>query len=323
MLNSYKNIISWVIKIAIGLLSFYFIYSRLQTEFTAEKLVHIRSALSDASSYVLLICCLIFIPINWGIESYKWQQITRPVEEVSFSTATQSVYAGVCVGNLAPGRATEFLAKVLFFKANNRATITLLHFANGMFQLSITILFGVLAIFVFYQEKIDVGNTKALLVGILCIVLLSLFTLFITKFEAIQKWIVKKFERSLGHNAIPYHFSKALIGKLFLFSILRYVVFTFQFILIIKIFYTEALTAQLIAAICIYFLLTTILPMISFIEAAVRSAIALFVFSGSGVPEIALVITAVLLWVINIVVPSIVGYFIIVKEKFEFSLFKK
>lgn len=323
MLNSYKNIISWVIKIAVGLLSFYFIYDRLQSEFTADKLALIQTSLASPSAYILLLCCLILVPINWGIESYKWQMITAPVEQVSFSTASKSVYAGLCVGNLAPGRATEFLAKILFFQAPHRATITLLHFANGMFQLAVTILFGVLAAFVFYQDKIDADNNKAFLVGLFCMLLLSVFTVFVTQFHRIQKWIVKKFERSIGHQAEPYTFTKNIIFKLFTFSLIRYVVFTFQFILLIKIFYAEAITSQFVAGVCIYFLLTTILPMISFIEAAIRSAIALFVFSGSAVPEMALVITAILLWLLNVVLPSIVGYAIIVKEKFEFSLFRK
>ena len=63
--------------------------------------------------------------------------------------------------------------------------------------------------------------------------------------------------------------------------------------------------------------------MISFIEPAIRAAIALLVFSSLNVPEMALVITAVLLWLMNIVVPSVIGYAIIVKEKFEFSFLRK
>lgn len=323
LLSSYKNIISWVIKIAVGLFSFYFIYERLHSEFTPEKLLAIQSALSSPYSYILLFCCLIFVPINWGIESFKWQMITAPVETISFATASKSVYAGLCVGNLAPGRATEFLAKILFFTPQHRTTITLLHFASGMFQLAVTILFGAMAVIVFYQDKLDTSNTKTFFTGLFCIVLLSVFTFFITRFHYIQKWLVKKFERSLGHNAAPYTFTKNIILKLSALSLIRYIVFTFQFVLLIKIFYSEAITSQLVAGICIYFLLTTILPMISFIEAAIRSAIALFVFSRSNVPEIALVITAVLLWTFNVVLPSIIGYAIIVKEKFEFSIFKK
>lgn len=322
-LASTKNIMSWLIKIIIGFASFYFIYYRLQGEFTPEKIKVITSAFSSLNSYMLLLACIIFIPLNWGIESYKWQLITVPIEEVSFITASKSVYTGLCVGNLAPGRATEFLAKILFFKPSNRPTITLLHFANGMFQLAVTILFGLISIFVFYQEKISGENSAALWIGILCMLLLSVFTFFILKFQSIQKWIVKKFERSYGQHALPYKFNSKIISKLLVLSVLRYFVFTFQFVLVIKLFYTYSLTAEMIAGICIYFLLTTVLPMISVVEAAIRSAIALMIFSGSDISEIAIVLTAVILWILNIVVPSIIGYVIIVKEKFEISLFKK
>lgn len=322
-MSAYKNIISWVIKIAIGFASFYFIYYRLQGEFTPEKTTVISSAFANAGSYILLLACIIFIPINWGIESYKWQLITAPVEEVSFVTASKSVYAGLCVGNLAPGRATEFLAKILFFKINHRPTITLLHFANGMFQLAVTILFGLISVFVFYQEKISNENSASVWIGLLCILLLSVFAFFILKFQSIQKWIVKKFERSYGQHALPYKFSPQLISKLLGLSVIRYFVFTGQFILVIKLFYTEPISAEMIAGICIYFLLTTVLPMISVVEAAIRSAIALMIFSGSNISEIAIVLTAVILWILNIVVPSMIGYAVIVKEKFEISLFKK
>jgi hypothetical protein len=63
--------------------------------------------------------------------------------------------------------------------------------------------------------------------------------------------------------------------------------------------------------------------MISFIEAAVRAAIALIVFKGFDIPEVDLVLAAVMLWLINIVLPSIAGYIIILKENFEFKFRKK
>ena len=320
---SLKNIISIVLKVLVGLISFYLIYARLKNDVTPDKLQIIGNAFSSSTSYILLIVCALLIPFNWGIESHKWKIITAPVESISFYRANQSVYAGLCVGNLSPGRATEFLAKILFFQTQNRPTITLLHFANGMFQLSVTIVFGLLAVAVFYQEKISSEQSVAVWVGLFCILLLGFFTFFISKFHAIQKWAGKKFEKSFTHNALPFRFTKQLIIQLLLWSVLRYTVFIMQFILIIKIFGIETVSSKLIAGISIYFLLTTVIPMFSFIEPAIRSAIALFVFSGSGIPELALVISAILLWVLNIVFPSIAGYYFIVKEKFDFTLFKK
>jgi len=65
--------------------------------------------------------------------------------------------------------------------------------------------------------------------------------------------------------------------------------------------------------------------MISFIEAAVRAAVALIVFKDCGISNAALALASILVWFLNIVVPSIVGYFILIKQKFnfKFSLRKK
>ena len=240
----------------------------------------------------------------------------------------KSVYAGLCVGNLAPGRATEFLAKVLFFKPNNRPTITLLHFVNGMFQLSITIVFGLIALIFKFDPGNELSSGQFLLIGIFCMLLLAFFMLFILKFNSLQKWLFSLFKKTLSAHSLPYSFTKSSVRTLFLFSIIRYAVFTTQFVLILKLFYSGPLNSSIFASVCVYFLLTTILPMISFIEPAIRAAIAVLVFGGTEINEISLVTTAILVWLINIVLPSIFGYIIIVKEKFNpdsnwDSLFKK
>ncbi len=323
MLSLYKNIITWLVKILVGLASFAIIYWKLKGDLTADKLLHIQNSFSTAAAYCLLFSCLLFVPLNWGIESYKWKLITKPVEEINFGRAVKSVLAGLCVGNLAPGRATEFVAKVLFFRSENRGTITLLHFVNGLFQLSITIVLGLIALLSKYDLSTDISPAQFLLIGVSCMVLLSLFILFVFKFNMLQKWIFDLFKKSLGERTMPYQFKKESITRLVSFSFIRYLVFTTQFVLILKIFYGGALNSSILASVCVYFLLTTILPMISFIEPAIRAAIALLVFGGLEISEISLVTTAIMVWLINIVFPSIVGYYIIVKEKFEFSLFKK
>ncbi|HWY13460.1 MAG TPA: hypothetical protein VN026_19180 [Bacteroidia bacterium] len=328
MLSSYKNIITWLVKILIGLVSFVIIYWRLKDDLTSDKLQHIQNSFSTLTAYCLLFSCLLLVPLNWGIESYKWKLITTPVEEIPFSKAVKSVLAGLCVGNLAPGRATEFVAKVLFFRSENRGTITLLHFVNGLFQLSITIVLGLIALLSKYNLSNDISSTQFLLIGISCMLLLSLFILFVFKFNMLQKWIFSLFKKSLGERTMPYKFKKESILRLVFFSFIRYLVFTTQFVLILKIFYTGSLNSSILASVCVYFLLTTILPMISFIEPAIRAAVALLVFGGLEISEISLVTTAILVWLINIVIPSVIGYYIIVIEKFDAdsyrdSLFKK
>jgi hypothetical protein len=322
-LNSLKNIVTWTVKIALGLGSAWLIYWRLSIDLDAAKIELLKENFSSGTSFSLFIACILLIPLNWGIESYKWHQVAQPVEKISFPRAMRSVYAGICVGNFAPGRATEFLAKILFFLPENRPTITLLHFANGMFQLALTIIFGVAALLYKLQSTIELGSATLFFVLICCGMLLVFFFFFIFRFEFFQKWIAGLFSKRMKGESLPYHFSKQLIIKLFILSFLRYLVFTAQFLFILWIMTASPVSLSLITSICIYFLFTTALPMISFIEAAIRATIALFVFAGSGISESSLIITAVLLWIINIVIPSIIGYLIILKEKFVFADMKK
>ena len=100
-----KKPLALSVKILIGILSFWIIYNRLShiPELKAQCL----QWLGEPTMYVAFIVVLFLMPINWGIESYKWQMITKTTELVSLGTAMRSVYSGVCIGNLAPGRATE------------------------------------------------------------------------------------------------------------------------------------------------------------------------------------------------------------------------
>ena len=248
--------------------------------------------------------------------------ITRSVEPIFFSTAMKSVYSGVCIGNLAPGRATEFLAKILFFKPENRPTITLLHFVNGMIQLSVTILIGLTCLFLRSEALLVFAHAFVWLV-IFAIALLIIFTLIILNFKKLHAWVFSKFRKPDSGIIQEVLLGKKIIAQLLLWSFIRYAVFSFQFILVLKLFYTGSFTLQIIEAVGVYFLLTTALPMISFIEAFIRAAIALIVFQGLNISETALVVTAILVWLLNIVLPSVIGYVIIVKEKFEFNLFKQ
>jgi hypothetical protein len=72
-------------------------------------------------------------------------------------------------------------------------------------------------------------------------------------------------------------------------------------------------------SIAAYFMLTSLIPMISFIEPAIRAAIALFVFNNAGDNTIIVVLSSTLVWIINVIFPSIIGYIIILKEKLDFK----
>ncbi len=259
------------------------------------------------------------MPINWGIESYKWKLITKQVESISYKTALKSVFMGICLGNIAPGRAMEFLGKVYFFKSDNKPSVTILHFINGMFQMLITVLTGICAL----AYKFQIVHSSAQLVYsiiIFGVVLIIFFCLAILNVSSIQGKLkfIKWFKFSDSTQQLS--FSKMLLLKIIVLSMLRYLVFSFQFYLVYSVLSLPIPFLQMTSSIAFYFMLTSLIPMVSFIEPAIRAAIALFVFNQVNDSYISVVSSATLLWFINVVLPSIIGYFVILKSKINFKI---
>lgn len=317
-----KKILSFSLKLAVGILSFWVIYWHLKNDLGPEQLPLLKTTFLTPTALLMVVSASLLMPFNWGIESLKWRHITKPIEHITFAGAQRSVYSGVFAGNLAPGRATEFLAKILFFKPENRISITVLHFINGMFQLSITIILGLLAMY--YKTQAFTGDLAWIKYagGIGGGVLLLVFGWCFFNTGRILQFVIKRVLKQEGESHFNYTFSLESIFFLFGFSVLRYAIFALQMALLL-ICAGAPFSPVLFINIAIYFFITTTIPMVSFLEAAIRVAIALVVFNDLGVAVSLLALVSVLLWLINIVVPSIIGYLVLINKKIDFSVLKK
>ncbi|MCW3077580.1 MAG: hypothetical protein JWO32_2189 [Bacteroidetes bacterium] len=319
----HKKILSIVLKILIGFASFLIIYLRLKGDLTPENIRLLSNSVFSLQGIINLILCFLLIPLNWGIETYKWQIITEPVEKINFKKASQSVYSGICLGNLAPGRATEFIAKIIFFKPEHRPQITVLHFVNGMFQLSITYLIGFVALAYkiksFGQDYLWIAYTAISTAALV----IFIFILSLIKIDSVLHFMTQRISKKQKHQTeFKYQFSRRQLLQLFGFSVLRYLVFFFQMILIMKLFAGDV-DVNIGLGIALYFLITTTIPMISFLEAAIRAAVAIVVFKGTGLSNAGLALSSVAVWLLNIIIPSIIGYFILLKQNFDFKFSSK
>lgn len=310
-----KKHLTFCVKILIGIISFCIIYNRL------IAIPHLKEQclfwFKEPNMYLILTLVLSLMPVNWGIESYKWKSITNQIEPISYPTALKSVFSGICVGNIAPGRAMEFLAKIVFFKYENRPTITVLHFINGMFQMLITVTIGIISIA--YNLNKTEGSSNFIyfvLVGGFCMILFFCWAIFNVSYIQQKLKFIKWFKKM--DDAKHIQFSKTLILKLISLSIIRYLVFTVQFYLIYNALSPQNNILQIFMSIAAYFMLTSLIPMVSIIEPAIRAAIALFVFNNTGDNTVIVVLSSTFVWIINVVIPSAIGYIVILKEKIDF-----
>ena len=303
-------------KLLIGVISFWIIYSRL------SHIPHLKEQLlqwiKEPEMYFMLFLVFMLMPINWGIESLKWKLVTHQIESITYFTSVKTVLTGICIGNIAPGRAMEFLAKIYYFKAHHRPSITILHFINGMFQMLITVSVGLMAI----VYKLNNGSQStvtvylALTIGI-CMVLFFCWAILNVSFIQRKLQFIKWFKNIDTTHLLQ--FTKSLILQLISLSIIRYAVFTAQFYLIYHALTPQSIPFEVFMSVAAYFTITSIVPMVSVIEPAIRAAIAILVFNSVYDNEATVVLSSTLVWIINVVVPSAIGYAIILKEKINFN----
>jgi hypothetical protein len=188
-----------------------------------------------------------------------------------------------------------------------------------MFQLSITYLFGFLALSLKINSFAADQSWIAYTSFSLSILVLIVFSMSLIKIDKLLHFVTKKIlkEKKLPH--FHFQFKLPLLITLFSVSIFRYLVFSLQMLLLIFL-YSGQFNTSICIGTALYFLLTTSIPMISLLEAPIRAAIALVVYKDCGVNDSALALASVSVWIANIIFPSILGYIFLLRQNFDFKL---
>lgn len=299
MKKRFVGYIGWVL----GFLALFLLSFRIYRSFSKSEFQNSVQSLILSKNIFYIIGTFILMFINWLIESIKWYKISRLSENISFKNAIYSVLTGLAFGHLLPGRSSEFYGKILFFSDKNKANITVLHFVNASFQLYITLVTGLLMM-VFYMDVngLQYPHLKIIfLFGMVLALLLSGLIIYIDKFS-----LLKKFFPLLSDSI-----SHSLKLELLLWSLLRYFVFILQFYLVFLIFKPyQVLNMFFVSHVAVYFLLTSVIPMVSVMEVAIRALIGVFSFRDLNISDVNISIITTLIWMVNLAVPSIVGFLI-------------
>jgi hypothetical protein len=314
-LRQMKKRLLLVLKILLGVACFVFLWVRLRNQFSGEKLINLRETLGNGQSLTFFLVALVLTVPNWLIESYKWKQITQSIEHISMRQAVSGVLAGVCIGNLTPGRFGEFAGRIIYFSPHNRSKASVTHFVCGATQLFTTVMFGIFCAAAWLGQSGDWNITYILLLAG-CAVFLTCLLLLLFNAEHVYKKIAGfSFLKRFDLGAVEY--PRKVLLRLVAWSALRYFVFSAQYILLLLCCGAKGSYPDLFIAVSIFFMLMSVIPMISFIEVAVRAGIAVILFAKFNSNELLLVTASTLVWLVNIVLPSVAGYFIILSTRIK------
>jgi uncharacterized membrane protein YbhN (UPF0104 family) len=303
MNKNYKSIFFFV-KIVIALSALYFIYHKV---FKSDQLPLILSSINTAFNHniTFLIIALVLMPINWLLEAAKWKLICEPLEKLSLSKSSAGVFAGVTVSIFTPNRVGEFAGKVLTLKDGNRLNGIAFSFLTGFAQMTITVFFAAISLCILISNNSALNqNLVFVSTAVLFLTAGLFFVIFFVKLSPPQ--IIGS---RLTTIVISFTNSREKIKPLLFLSLIRYIVFSIQFYVLLLAFNVELSFSELILIIPLTFFISTLVPSFLLTEIITRTAVAGFLCS-TIIPNQnseAASVAYLFLWIINIATAALIG----------------
>jgi len=269
---------------------------------------------------IVLLVILLMI-LNWGLEAIKWRLLLLPIEKISLRTSFKAVLAGCSITMLTPNRIGEFGGRILFLKNTHRLKAISISILGSISQLSITFLFGAIGLVYFKVKEQSFFNSFSTgminIVFILSIIGIVLLLVCYFNFPFLSKLISKLpfWKKKFTSLAFIEKYSINVLVKVLLLSFFRYLVFIFQYILILKITHVEIKLDLCFWLLSIFYLIMALAPTIGFTELPIRAKTISLLIGIYSENFLGVQFATLGIWIINLVLPAIIGSIFIIRTK--------
>lgn len=251
--------------------------------------------LRAAGNWFIFPLLLTGMAVNWLLESFKWYLVQQKTEKLSLVTACKAVLSGVAVGIFTPNRIGEYAGRLWYAKDKVSAVVQTV--AANMCQLTATLVFGIAAWYVFPVTLPfkPVVSWKFMFIPV-AVLLMGILPFF-------RKWISTFW---LKIKEVLSQISFRLWLSLLVLSMLRYIAFALPFAWLLSVFCQQPVSVCLLVVPLTY-LLQTLIPGIAVADAGIRGFSISTVAGFLGWSATPAVLAALLIWLVNVVIPAMAG----------------
>ncbi len=317
MSKQIKILINYFLGPLIFIVLSWSLYIQVKTQPDLEiRWLQIKSGLHGTGFWIVVALML----VNWGIEARKWQVLVQHVQHFSFIKAFKSVLSGCSITMLTPNRIGEYGGRILYVDEGNRIKAISLTIVGSMSQLLVTMIMGCAGLFFlrFFSHNQAVlpehWGDVLIYLSVTITVVLSLFYLRIG-------WLVRTMEKvpalqkAVTHIKVLDEFDNIQLIRIFSLSLGRYMVFVLQYLLLLNVMQVELGAVEGFWLIAVFYLLLALAPSIGFIELPLRVSACWAILKYFTANELGVSATALGIWLINLVVPAIIGSLLILSIK--------
>ncbi len=319
MIARTKKLLSYLLKFAILVLTAWYIYKRiLKDNNNLHRFQALVSHIPQSRVIIILTAVLILMMVNWVLESLKWWHLTRIIAPMTVLKAVESVFCGLTWAVFTPNRIGEYGGRVMFLPVRKRIHGVFAMAVGSFGQNVITNVLGAGATVWFLYTFLHLNPWLMLGIDVVAVGFMAIMLTFYFNI----KWMVsllnsikflKKFHRFF--DIMGKYPTNELLSIMW-FCLARFFVFTFQYYLIIHLLIPQIPIWEMALLMFVFFFVQSALPSLDLLDIGVRSSIATILFAKVTDQPIAVVVSVSLIYIINLIIPAILGSIFTFKLKF-------
>jgi uncharacterized membrane protein YbhN (UPF0104 family) len=236
-------------------------------------------------------------PLNIYCETMKWR-VLMGLRNLPFSLALKQVMMGLCAGFVTPNRIGDFAGRLYKMPQPLIGKGGAMALTGSVIQSSITLIFGFVALFIYPLIPFSLSRASAGWQWIIAAAIMGLIIcLAASKFPSIRKRIAGALIQLKSANRLT-------LIHAFKWGFLRYLVFAFQFVILLKFFGCELGIKDCFFGVSLLYFCQSFVPGVAFGELGVRETLSIAIF-GAFMPGALLpALAALIIWLANIVIPA-------------------
>ena len=263
------------------------------------------------SSSVWIIALILFLMVaNWGAEAWKWKVVAAKIEKLSVWQAVKGVLTGLSLGFVTPHSWGDYAGRIWQMEEKNREMALGGILLSRGAQLAITLIFGLPGFLYLLGHSGSITPGADNLFFFLCIVFAIITPMSIIYIGSISSWLglfLKQF-KWFAFLEVLTHFTPKDSLQLLAISLLRYLIFSTQFLIVLLLFNVDLPIEVLSMGIGFIFLAKSVIPAFNFLsDLGVREFSALLFFDTTGVDSLLIISASLFVWIVNILIPTIAG----------------
>jgi uncharacterized membrane protein YbhN (UPF0104 family) len=277
--------------------------------------------ISDWSATRIYIIGFVFFLMlcNWSVEAWKWKLLLKPLQHISFGRSLRSVFTGISISLLTPNRIGEYAGRIIYLQNDNKLKGIAVNMVSSFAQFIAASVFGIFGCVYYLLFQKPEWYLPYILIG--SIIVLFLLSILYFKLDNCILWLEKFtiLHKLSNYMQVVKTYNANLLLRIIIFSAGRYFIFACQYYFLLQAFQIQIAFAPALLSIFLIFWLMAIIPTIAIAELPIRAEMSYRILQVFSSNVIGIMSASVLLWLINLIIPALLGGIVLIGAKFSDS----